>query len=79
MEMIYPYANMIHLVLAIMFLGYVFTDLAVLSVLKAKFDTPTQEKISELLGSRSFKIFPLTILLLLLTGGMMFSKYMNDE
>ena len=38
MEAIYPYAHIIHLILAIMFLGYVFTDLAVISALKNKFD-----------------------------------------
>ena len=79
MEVVYPYANIIHLVLAIIFLGYVFTDLAVLSVLKAKFDKQTQQKINQLLGGRSFKIFPLTLLTLILTGGMMLSKYMNSE
>ena len=36
MEAIYPYANIIHLVLAIMFLGYVFTDVVMISALKNK-------------------------------------------
>ena len=45
METIYPYANLIHLILAIVFLGYVFTDLAVISTLKGKFDKENQQKI----------------------------------
>jgi hypothetical protein len=79
MEVIYPYAHIIHLILAIMFLGYVFTDLAVISALKNKFDKENQQKINQSLGKRSFKIFPLTLLFLVLTGGMMMSKYINTS
>jgi len=79
MEVIYPYAHLIHLILAIIFLGYVFTDLAVISALKGKFDKDNQEKINKSLGARSFKIFPLSLLVLILTGGMMMSKYINSE
>jgi len=79
METIYPYAHIIHLILAIMFLGYVFTDLAVISALKNKFDKDTQKKINQNLGKRSFKIFPITLLLLILTGGMMLSQYINQS
>ena len=68
MEVIYPYAHIIHLILAIMFLGYVFTDLAVISALKNKFDKENQQKINQSLGKRSFKIFPITLLFLVLTG-----------
>ena len=78
MDLIYPYAHIIHLILAIMFLGYVFTDLAVISALKNKFDKENQQKINQNLGKRSFKIFPVTLLFLVLTGGMMMSKYINS-
>ena len=79
MEAVYPYAHIIHLVLAIIFLGYVFTDLAVISTLKNKFTKETQQKINQTLGARSFKIFPLSLLALVLTGGMMLSRYMNSD
>jgi hypothetical protein len=62
-----------------MFLGYVFTDLAIISALKNKFDKDTQKKINQSLGKRSFKIFPLTLLFIVLTGGMMMSKYINSD
>ena len=71
MEAIYPYAHIIHLILAIMFLGYVFTDLAVMSALKNRFSKETQQEINQSLGKRSFKIFPISLLVLVLTGGMM--------
>jgi hypothetical protein len=79
MESIYPYAHIIHLILAIIFLGYVFSDLAVISALKNKFNKETEQKINQTLGKRSFKIFPLTLLFLILTGGMMMSKYINSN
>jgi len=79
METIYPYAHILHLILAIMFLGYVFTDLAVISVLKNKFSKDTEQEINQSLGKRSFKIFPISLLLLVLTGGMMMSRYINSS
>lgn len=79
MEAVYPFAHIIHLVLAIMFLGYVFTDVIVLSVLKGKFPKETEQKINKTLGGRSFKIFPLSLLVLVLTGGMMMSRYINSS
>jgi uncharacterized protein len=78
MEAVYPYANIIHLILGIVFLGYVFTDVAVISTLKNKFDTDTKKEINQTLGKRSFKIFPITLLLIILTGGMMMSAYINS-
>ena len=79
MEAIYPYAHLIHLILGIIFLGYVFTDLAVISTLKGKFSKETQKEIKQTLGKRSFNIFPLTLLFLVLTGGMMMSSYINSN
>ncbi|QOY51404.1 hypothetical protein [Candidatus Sulfurimonas baltica] len=79
MEAIYPYANIIHLILAIIFLGYVFTDVAIISALKNKFRADTDKRINDTLGAKSFKIFPITLLFLVLTGGMMMSKYINSN
>ena len=79
MEALYPYVHIIHLVLGIMFLGYVFTDLAVISALKKKFSGEVAQEIAQTLGRRSLKIFPLTLLFIVLTGGMMMSRYINAE
>ncbi|MDX9756391.1 MAG: hypothetical protein RBT52_02625, partial [Sulfurimonas sp.] len=78
-EAIYPYANIIHLLLAIIFLGYVFTDTVMISALKDKFGKDTDQKINQTLGAKSFKIFPLSLLVIVLTGGMMMSKYINSD
>ncbi len=79
MEVIYPYVNIIHLILAIIFLGYVFTDLAVISAIKGKFNPDTQKKINQSLAKRSFKIFPSILLFIIISGGMMMSKYINSN
>ncbi len=79
MEAVYPFAHIIHLVLGIMFLGYVFTDVAVISALKNKFGAETDKKINQTLGGKSFKIFPLSLLFIVLTGGMMMSRYVNSD
>ena len=79
MEAIYPYANIIHLILAIIFLGYVFTDVVMISALKNKFGSETDKGINKILAPKSFKIFPLSLLVIVLTGGMMMSKYINSS
>ncbi len=79
MEVIYPYAHIIHTLLAIAFLGYVFTDVFIISSLKNKFDEKTDKEIQQTLGKKSFKIFPLSLLFLVLTGGMMMSQYINSS
>lgn len=79
MEAIYPYAHIIHLLLAIAFLGYVFSDVVMLSALKNRLGKETESKITQILGAKSFKIFPLALLFIVLTGGMMLSKYINSD
>jgi hypothetical protein len=79
MEAIYPYAHIIHLALAVIFIGYVFTDVVMISALKNKFGKETDTKITQTLGAKSFKIFPLALLVIVLTGGMMMSKYINSS
>jgi hypothetical protein len=79
MQTIYPYVHIIHLLLAIAFLGYIFSDLAVISSLKNRFESKTQQQINTLLGARTFKIFPISLLFLVITGGMMMSQYINSS
>lgn len=79
MEVIYPYANIIHLILGIIFLGYVFTDVVIISTLKNKFGKEADKEINQTLGAKSFKIFPISLLVIVLTGGMMMSRYINSN
>lgn len=79
MANIYPYAQIVHLFLAIIFLGYIFFDVVILK--KAlKDQTPEQkQKISSLIGSVAFKIMPLSLLFIILSGGMMMSLHVNSN
>ncbi len=79
MEAIYPYAHLIHLILGIMFLGYIFSDVFIISALKKRFNKEIKQEIETTLSNKSIKIFPLVLLFLILTGGMMMSKFANSE
>ena len=79
MEAVYPYAHTIHLILAIIFLGYVFTDVFMISKLKDKLQGDAKETANKVLGPLGFKIFPISLLIIVLTGGMMMSSYINSE
>ncbi len=79
MEAIYNYAHIVHLILAIIFLGYVFSDVFVISILKKRFQGDTKMDIERALSSRSTKIFPIVLLLLIVSGGMMMSKFVNSQ
>ncbi len=79
MQAIYPYAQLIHLVLAIIFLGYIFTDVILLRVLDKKFDKNQVQAIKMSIGKRAIKIMPLALLFIVLTGGMMMSSYVGSK
>jgi len=79
MEAIYPYAHLIHLLLAIAFLGYVFSDVILIGPLKKILGEESSKKMSQYLGQKSFKIFPPALLIIILTGGMMLSSYVNSS
>jgi len=75
----YTIVHIVHLLAAIIFLGFVFADVMVLGVLKKDFGAEQFQKMKHSIGARARKIFPLSVLTLLLTGGFMMSKYINSE
>lgn len=75
----YPIALIIHLVCAIFFIGYVFTDVVVFTAIKQVLDEETELKVKERISTRARKIFPLSVLMIVLSGGFMFSKYINSH
>ena len=74
----YSIAVIIHLFGAIFFIGFVFSDVVVLPVLNKDFDAATVQQIKNSIAGRARKIFPLTVLILVLSGGFMFSKHINS-
>lgn len=77
METIYPYLLIVHICCAIIFLGYIFTDVVLLTPLKKLLDKEMAEEIFARISRRGVKIMPLCVLLLLLSGGAMISRYIG--
>ena len=72
-------ALIIHLLCAIIFLGFVFADIMVLPVMKKVLDEEGYQNVMNAISSRARMIFPLSVLILVISGGFMFSKYINSE
>lgn len=79
MQELYPYFLTLHLLCAIIFLGYLFCDVILLSPLKKTFDLQTSNKIFNIILKRGVKIMPLCLLLLILSGGAMLSRWVGAE
>ena len=75
----YTLVQIIHLFCAIIFIGFVFTDLFVLPVMKKVLKEDEYQKVNVAISSRARMIFPLSLLTLLLSGGYMIAKYINLE
>ena len=75
----YTLALIIHLFCAIIFIGFVFADVMVLPVMKKVLDTDTLQKVKTTISNRARSIFPPSVLILILSGGFMLSKYINSE
>ncbi|MFA7083801.1 MAG: hypothetical protein WC141_04615 [Arcobacteraceae bacterium] len=75
----YSIVLIVHLFCAIIFLGFVFADLFVLPVIKKVLTGQEQEKVMTVISSRARMIFPLSVLILILSGGYMLASYINSE
>ena len=75
----YTLVLIIHLLCAIIFIGFVFADLFVLPTMKKVLDEEGYQKVTNTISSRARMIFPLSVLILVLSGGYMFSKYINSQ
>ncbi|MGP1485855.1 MAG: copper resistance protein CopD [Campylobacter sp.] len=78
MEIIYPYVQMLHLLFAIIFLGYVFFDVVIFGTLKVKFGENFQN-VKQIISEKAVKIMPHSLLGLFLTGGIMMSSWVNSK
>ena len=79
MQAIYPYAQLIHLICAIIFVGFLFFDVIIFSRAKAKLPAEIAQKAQQAISSVAIKIMPLCVLLLVLTGGMMMSSWVGSK
>ena len=79
MQNLYPYAQIIHLFCAIIFVGYLFFDVIILRAASKKMPPELAQKAKQAIGSSAIKIMPICVLLLVLTGGMMISNWIDNK
>ena len=79
MQNLYPYAQIIHLFCAIIFVGYLFFDVIILRAASKKMPPELAKKAKQAIGSVAVKIMPICVLLLVLTGGMMMSSLVGSK
>ncbi|MCV6607249.1 MAG: hypothetical protein OIF32_03470 [Campylobacterales bacterium] len=75
----YTIAQIIHLLCGIAFLGFIFADVFILPVLKTKYDPKQTQEIKQTISDRGRKVFPITVLIIVLSGGFMMSRYINSD
>lgn len=75
----YSLVLIIHLLCAIIFIGFVFADVVILPVMKKVLNEAEHQKVTNAISARARMIFPFTVLILILTGGFMFAKYINSD
>ncbi|MCX2717541.1 copper resistance protein CopD [Helicobacter sp. MIT 21-1697] len=78
MEILYPYFLTLHLLCAIIFLGYIFTDVVLLTPLRKILGDEIADKVFGAISKRGVKIMPLCVALLVITGGAMISRYIGS-
>ena len=79
MQNLYPYAQIIHLFCAIIFVGYLFFDVIILRAASKKMPPELAQKAKQAIGSVAVRIMPICLLLLVLTGGMMLSSLVGSK
>lgn len=79
MQNLYPYAQIIHLFCAIIFVGYLFFDVVILRAASKKLPPELAQKAKQAIGSVAVRIMPICVLLLVLTGGMMMSNWVGSK
>lgn len=79
MESLYPFALIIHVFCAIIFVGYLFFDVVIFSKAKKNLKQELRTEVQEVITKKAIKIMPICVLLLLLTGGMMMSKWVGRQ
>lgn len=75
----YTFILIIHLLSAIIFIGFIFTDVIIFPAVKNKLGVEFHTNMIEAIVGRGLKIYPAIVVLLMATGGYMFTKYSNSE
>ena len=79
MDMLYPYFLTIHLICAIIFLGFIFVDVVLLTPIRKILGDEFANQMWSVISKRGGKIMPFCLLVLVLSGGAMISRYIVSE
>ncbi|HIS08486.1 MAG TPA: copper resistance protein CopD [Candidatus Scatomorpha intestinipullorum] len=79
MDMLYPYFLTIHLICAIIFLGFIFVDVVLLTPIRKILGDEFANQMWSVISKRGGKIMPFCLLILVLSGGAMISQYIGSE
>ncbi|PAF43802.1 copper resistance protein CopD [Helicobacter sp. 11S03491-1] len=79
MQAIYPFLLIIHLICAIIFIGYLFFDVVIFPSIQKTFGEEISSKAAEGISKRGTKIMPICVLILAISGGMMVSNYIGGD
>ncbi len=79
MVFLYPYMLILHLICAIIFLGFIFTDVVLFSQVRKILGEDMADRMFDAILKRGRKIMPLCLITLILTGGIMISRYIGSE
>ena len=74
----YSIVLIVHLLCAIAFVGFIFADVLVFPALQNKYGEEKSTEIKQTIYKRGVKIYPVAVLMLIGSGGYMFSKYINS-
>ncbi len=69
----------LHLICAIIFLGFIFTDVVLFSQVRKFLGDKVADEVFKVILKRGTKIMPLCLIMLILTGGAMISRYIGSE
>ncbi|PSM52339.1 putative membrane protein [Campylobacter blaseri] len=79
MSSIYPYTQIVHLFASVIFVGYLFFDVVILTMAKKNLSKESINTTDNAINSVSVKIMPACFLILVLSGGMMMSTWVGSK
>lgn len=79
LDSLYPLFLVIHLICAIIFVGYLFFDCIIYPNVKKMLGDEINNKVSNAIAKRGRKIMPICVLLLLITGSIMVTRWIGSE
>ncbi len=79
MDALYPYFLVIHTLCAIIFLGFIFCDVILLTPVRKVLGDEFADKMWSVIMPRGRKIMPCCVLLLVITGGAMMTRWVSPS